>query len=105
MLTQCILVGRLKEWKNDNTITLIIPRSYKNENGEYENDYIDVTIEGRINENTKEYCHKGDVIGVKGRITSTDEGMKINAEKVTFLSSRPSHDDDEDTDDNTEDEE
>ena len=85
MLNQCILVGRLKEWKNDNTITLTVPRSYKNENGEYDNDYIDVVIEGRINENTKEYCHKNDLVGIKGRIQQKDNNIELIAEKLSFL--------------------
>ena len=48
-------------------------------------------------EATKEYCRKGDLVGVKGRIqtnTREDENgdkkffMNIVAEKVTFLSSQ-----------------
>jgi single-strand DNA-binding protein len=47
--------------------------------------------------NTKEYCHKGDVVGVKGRIETSSYTDKDNnkrysteviAEKVTFLSSK-----------------
>ena len=45
--------------------------------------------------NTKEYCKKGDIVGVKGRVESKvyekDDEKKyiteIIAEKVTFLSS------------------
>lgn len=48
-------------------------------------------------ENTVEYCHKGDLIGIKGRlqalITETDDGTKnkvieVIAERVTFLSNK-----------------
>ena len=50
MLNQVLMVGRLldkseiKEFENGNkfgTITLIVPRCYKNEDGEYEKDFID----------------------------------------------------------------
>ena len=53
----------------------------------------DVTIA----ENTAEYCKKGDIVGVKGRLQSSsfekEDGNKefrtqVMAEKVTFLSSR-----------------
>lgn len=93
MLNQCILVGRLKQWKNDSTLVLTIPRSYKNkETGEYDNDYVEVVLEGIVQENTKEYCNEGAVIGVKGRVESTDNGIIIRGEKVTFLSTSKKED-------------
>lgn len=104
MLNQIVLVGRLvkdpevKKAKNGNTyshITLAVPRSYKNVNGEYETDFIDCTLWRLMATNTKEYCKKGDIVGVKGRIESRvyeqDDEKKylteVIAEKVTFLSS------------------
>lgn len=107
MLNQTILVGRLvqdpqiKELENNKkvcNITLAVARSFKNANGEYETDFINCTLWEGIATNTAEYCHKGDVVGVKGRLqTSTiekEDGTKIYkmdviAEKVTFLSSKP----------------
>jgi len=80
----------------ENYIIVSIPRSYKNKEGEYETDMVKVTLEGTINDNTREYCHKGDIIGVKGRIRVDEDGMKIVGEKVTFLSSRTKDDEDED---------
>lgn len=104
MLNQIVLVGRLvrdpeiRETKNGTSvskITLAIPRSYKNINGEYETDFLDCTLWQLIATNTKEYCKKGDIVGVKGRVESRTyekDGEKkyiteIIAEKVTFLSS------------------
>ena len=104
MLNQIILVGRLvrdpevKKSKNGTSyshITLAVPRSYKNVDGEYETDFIDCTLWQLIATNTKEYCKKGDIVGIKGRIESRvyekdDEKKYITeviAEKVTFLSS------------------
>ena len=101
MLNQIILVGRLvndptikelEDGRKTSTITLAIQRAYKNAEGIYDTDFIDCTLWTGIAENTVEYCHKGDVIGVKGRMqTRTIEDNKnvieVVAEKVTFLSS------------------
>lgn len=104
MLNQMILVGRLvsapekkeNEGKVYANITLAVPRPFKNENGEYETDFIPVILFGSIAENTTEWCNKGDLVGVKGRIQTRyveeEENKKIVveliAEKVTFLSSK-----------------
>ena len=105
MLNQLVLVGRLTRNitvnKSDKgikvaTIPLAIPRSFKNSEGTYDTDFIDCVAFDSIAENTSEYCEKGDIVGVKGRIQSRvledKEGqkeyvMEIIAEKVTFLSS------------------
>lgn len=111
MLNQVILVGRivkdlevkkLEDGKKVTTMTLAIPRSFKNEQGEYETDFIDCRLYNSIAENTAEYCRKGDIVGVKGRIQTTqnidengnitDKTTNIMAEKVTFLSSRKEND-------------
>lgn len=105
MLNQVILVGRLTRDivvnKSDKgmrvaTITLAVPRSFKNVDGSYDTDFIDCVAFDVIAENTKEYCTKGDIIGVKGRIQSRlvekdgkkDNVVEIIAEKVTFLSNK-----------------
>lgn len=105
MLNQVILVGRLvkdpevKKAKNGTSysyITLAVPRSYKNVNGQYETDFISCTLWKMMATNTYEYCKKGDIVGVKGRIESkvyekdeeTIYRLEVIAEKVTFLSSK-----------------
>lgn len=105
MLNQVVMVGRLtsdpeiNEVENDRkvaTITLAVPRSYKNVNGEYDTDFIKCILWNGIAENTAEYCKKGDVVGVKGRIQTTNVDdkivMEVVAEKVSFLSSRKEED-------------
>ena len=116
MLNQTVLVGRLtsnpevnelESGKKVTNITLAIPRNYKNADGVYETDFIKCTLQNGIAENTAEYCKKGDIIGVKGRVeTDTYEkdgerknSMVIVAEKVTFLSSRTQEKDNSDRDD------
>ena len=115
MLNQFVGVGRLvaepsvketEDGKQVSNITIAVPRSYKNENGEYDTDFVDVVLWNVIAENTAEYCHKGDIIGVKGRIQTsnyeTEDGEKrkstqIVAEKITFLSSSKDKKDDLET--------
>ena len=96
MLNQIVLVGRMVSEaqisENENggktaAITLAIPRSYKNENGEYETDFIPCVLWNGIATNTCEYCRKGDLLGIKGRIQSKENKIEIIAEKITFLSS------------------
>ncbi len=104
MLNQIVLVGRLvkdpvlketEQGKKRLFITLAIPRSFKNAEGSYDTDFIDCILWDGIAKNTAEYCKKGDVIGVKGRLQSRKYEMdnttkfviEVIAEKVTFLTS------------------
>ena len=107
MLNQSVIVGRvvrdpeLKETESGNKVTnltLAVPRSYKNVNGEYDTDFLDCTLWSAVAESTSEYCNTGDMIGVKGRVQTriieSPDGVKrkkteIVAEKVTFLTSNP----------------
>lgn len=104
MLNQLVVVGRLvkdpelrktETGKKVTNITLAVPRSYKNTNGEYETDFIDCTLWSAVAESTSDYCKKGDLLGVRGRLQTRvyekDEEKKyateVVAEKVTFLTS------------------
>lgn len=107
MLNQIILVGRLTRNitvnKAENgvkvaTISIAVPRSFKNVEGVYDTDFIDCVAFDTIALNTSEYCNKGDIVGVKGRVQSQviekEDGKKENkleiiCEKITFLSSKP----------------
>lgn len=106
MLNQVTLVGRLvrnitvnktENGKKISTITLAIPRSFKNTEGIYDTDFVNCTLWENVAMNTAEYCKKGDIVGIRGRIQSKviTEGdinkniIEVIAEKVTFLSSKP----------------
>ena len=39
-------------------------------------------------DNVKEYCKKGDIAGIKGRLQVREGKVEVVAEKVTFLSNR-----------------
>ena len=100
MLNQVVLVGRIENEptivkeneKKKCTITIAVQRIIENENGEFETDYIPCTLWGEVAAKTTVYCHKGDVVGVKGRIQTmpieSGSAIEIIAEKVTFLSSK-----------------
>ena len=106
MLNQTVIVGRIvrdlevKETENGNKVaqlTLAVPRSFKNMDGQYETDFIPCVLWKGIAENTAEYCKKGDLVGIKGRIQTRDveldeetrkKYVEVIAEKVTFLSSK-----------------
>lgn len=106
MLNQVVLVGRLTDdpevsktsnEKQVSKITLAVNRGFKNADGIYETDFIKCTLWNGIAQNTFEYCKKGDLVGLKGRLQNDfyedDKGVKhylndIIAEKITFLSSK-----------------
>ncbi len=105
ILNQVVLVGRLvrdpevresESKKKVSYITVAIPRSFKDDNGEYQTDFLIVVLFDLVAENTCEYCKKGSIVGIKGRLQSsvvekegeeTKYSTDIIAEKVTFLSS------------------
>lgn len=105
-MNQIVLVGRLvsslktKEENGEKNakLTLAIPRTFKNNEGLYETDFVDVIVTGAVAENTLNFCKKGDIIGVKGRVQSTTVEkyhtkinlLEIIGEKVTFLSNKTS---------------
>lgn len=112
ILNQTVIVGRivrdpeLRETDNGNkitNITLAVPRSFKNTNGEYETDFISCVLWKGVAENVVEYCKRGDLVGVKGRIQSRNieeedskkQILEVVAEKVTFLSSKKKEEADE----------
>ncbi len=105
MLNQIVLVGRLVKTpelritdngRKTSVITLAVPRNYKNQDGQYDTDFLECVLWTGVAESTAEYCKTGDMIGVKGRVQSRivekEDGTKkkkteIVAERVTFLSS------------------
>lgn len=103
MLNNLILVGRLTKdievyqtatGRKLGSLCLAIPRSFKNMEGTYETDFIQCIVWEEKAKIAAEYCHKGDVIGVRGRLQSrlieTNEGkrtiIEVIAERITFLS-------------------
>lgn len=107
MINQVTIVGRLTrdpELKatTEGTpvahVTLAVNRQYRNQNGEIEADFISCTLWRKAAQNTAQYCKKGTVLGITGRIQTrhydTPEGKRVYiteviADTVRFLSSKP----------------
>ena len=110
MINQVSLIGRLVrtpelfETENGNKgsfITLAVGRQFKNLDGEYETDFIDCTLWLGVAERAAEYCKTGDIVGIRGRlqtrIVENEDGskykrMEVIAERLTFLASARSND-------------
>lgn len=99
------LIGRLaedpvvKEYEDGKsmlTINIAVQRSYKNDKGLYDVDFIRCILWNGIANHTSEYCKKGDLVGVKGKIQNRsyeDSGDKkyiteVIVDKVSFLASK-----------------
>ena len=87
MLNQVVVVGRINSMESGKLV-IAVPRSFKNENGEYDTDYIEARLSSAIENNVSTYCEVGDLVGIKGRLESDANRMFVIAEKVTFLSTK-----------------
>ena len=95
-LTEDPSLKKLEEDKEMLTINLAVQRSFKNEDGIYETDYLRCILWNALAEHTCEYCKKGDLVGIKGRIQSRsyedeDKNIKyiteIIVDRISFLAS------------------
>ncbi len=120
MINMVMLVGRLvqdpeivdhDDGKKVSRVTLAVNRKFKGTDGVYHTDFIDCTFWNHIAKNICEYCSKGDLVGVRGRIQVDNyekDGVKkkvtsVVADSITFLSSVKSKEDLElNTDENQE---
>lgn len=89
--------------------SLAVNRKFKNQNGEYEADFINCIVFDKLAETIKEYVKKGDLIGVCGRLqvrnyTDKDGNKKyiteVVVEEIDFLQSKPKEEVKEDKFDN-----
>ena len=118
-MNQIVIVGRLvsdpevvetEDGKKVSNITVAVSRSYKNAEGVYETDFVDCTLWNSIAESTTNYCKKGDILGIKGRLqtdTYEKDGEKrkvqrVIADKISFLSSSKTKEDENEKESMTE---
>lgn len=109
MYNTVMLIGRLtsdpeviksETGKNVSHITLAVQRSYKNSDGIYEADFIRCTLWDQLALRISEYCHKGDLISIRGQLkTSVYEennvkkySTEVMVERLVFLSSTNKND-------------
>ena len=84
MLNMFTIVGRINEIGNG-TIGVSIP----DVENKTESHKLFIEIGVNMANQIKEYCHIGDLVGVKGKILDNN---KLVGEKVTFLSSKTNND-------------
>ena len=95
MINNTVLVGRLTKdaelrYTPSNvavaTFTLAVNRTFKNENGEREADFINCVIWRQQAENLASWCKKGALIGVTGRIQTrsydNQQGQRVYVTEV-----------------------
>ena len=104
MINTVMLVGRLvqdpeiierENGSKVSRVTLAVNRKFKSSDGIYHTDFIDCVLCNNFAKNVNDYCCKGDLIGIRGRIqvdVYEKDGIKrkitdVIAESVTFLSS------------------
>lgn len=106
MINRTIITGRLVKnieirYTQNNVamtqFTLAVQRKFKNQNGEYESDFINCVAYKSTAELLSKYTGKGDLIGIEGRIQTRNyenqEGKKVYVtevivESVDFLASK-----------------
>ena len=103
MINNVILVGTIAQDPvlrktnydaNVCNITLAINRPFKDiHSGEYNTDFINISLWNGISKIAAEYCSKGDVIGIKGRLISKIKDSELGkvseicviGEKIAFI--------------------
>lgn len=92
MNNNLFLIGRLvrsEVKENYGTFTLAVKRAYKNENGDYDTDFIYCKCFSFTAEYLSKNCGKGDLLGAKGRLqTNTYEDkttLEVIIDKLSLL--------------------
>jgi single-strand DNA-binding protein len=108
MINQVVLVGRLTkdpelrftpEGRAVSNVILAVNRNYRNGEGEFDADFVQCTVWRKMAENLVQYCKKGSLIGITGRLQTRNyenqEGKKVYvtevvAEGLKFVGPKPS---------------
>lgn len=106
MVNSAVIVGRVVErpekLKSEKgvtfgVLTLAVQRPFKNMEGDYDTDFIKCLLWEGIVENCCEFCTKGSIVGIRGRLQTRtsevlfkDESKNISrldliAERVSFI--------------------
>ena len=110
-LTEDPTIKNYGEDKDMLTINLAVQRSFRNEDGVYETDFIRCVLWNAIATHTSEYCKKGDLVGIKGRIQNRsyeDENKEtkyiteIIVDRLSFLAPCKSNNEEEVEEEETE---
>ena len=93
LINEVTLIGRivekpiLRSYENDvnvATLTLAVTRPFKNMDGNYETDFIKITLWNGVAQSTCDYTQKGDIVGVKGRVAMKDTEVSFADQSQIF---------------------
>lgn len=100
-LTKDPVLRQLSEYRNQTSFALAINRSYRNAQGNIDTDFVLCVAWGKVAERITQYCGKGSLIGISGRIQTRSFLNKDNervfmtevvADEVRFYSLKsPTH--------------
>ena len=95
MLNQVILIGRLckdielktlPSGKEVTSFTLAVQRNFKNQQNEYDTDFINCVAFGNIAKIMNQYCFKGQLINIVGRLQvrswESEQGRRYATEVI-----------------------
>ena len=99
-LTHDVEIKQVGDGYNRASISLAVRREFKNSNGEYDTDFVPITLWEGAAFTCQEYCRKGSLISLRARVQVSkreiEEGKTINqidliGEKICLLASPKSH--------------
>ncbi len=88
MYNSIFVIGRLTEDPRLNTyedqysvcsITLAVNRPFKNSEGDVDCDFIRISLWDSYAKTTYEFCHKGDIVGVRGRLQNRVQELNVSS--------------------------
>ena len=92
-MNHVILVGRLTETpeienkeqdQSRMVMNIAVPRTFRNQDGIYETDFIRCILWNGIAKRTRDYCSKGDVVCVRGRLQIRNyENSEMEKKSIT----------------------
>ena len=95
MINNVVLIGRLTrdvelrytpQSQAVGQFTLAVNRNFKNQNGEYDADFINCVIWGKLAENFANWTKKGNLVGITGRIQTRNyenqQGQRVYVTEV-----------------------
>lgn len=105
MFNNVILIGRLTEKPTVKSyedglkvcnVTLAVLRPFKNSSGEFDTDFIPVSLWYANAQNAQEYCEKGEMVCIKGRLAQKVQqinnvnyhSIEVIGEKLIFLGNK-----------------
>ena len=105
MLNQLVLVGRLthdpetkilEDGRKVAEFNLAVQRSFKNQEGNYDTDFIKISAWEGLANAIESYCKKGNMVAIKARVQSRKSEiaevklttLEVIAERISYLSAK-----------------